>query len=438
MNNNNNILIAILAKEKNHVLPEYLACIESQTYPKSLIHLWIRTNNNKDDTAITLKRWVNRVGSKYASVHFDDSNVSTRVEDYGQHEWNAPRLNVLCAIRNESIEAAKKLNAHFFIADCDNFIAPHTLQKLADTGLPAVAPFLTCKGSGYSNYHHCADGDGYFKNCAEYGSIQTVPALHEVDVIHCTYFIRNSTLPFSRYVDGTGRYDYVILSHGLRQSNQQQYLDTREVYGCLTFAESRAEFLAQENPLPPFSPASFEPLPTEMTQVFSKMHADGEFSGVGSFKTFEPFYEKFLLEFIQRNNVKSVIDLGCGVGESFLLDNNSVIGIDCVDNNTQNQFRICFDFEAHPELIPSGDLCLIKDVFQYWPSETISKFLRYLISAKLFKYILITTHTNQTKEQRGGVVGEFKQLSPSLPPLCNFNPTVVLSKPRKGTCLIKL
>ena len=40
------VLLAILAKQMEKVLPLYLYCIESLDYPKANIILYVRTNNN--------------------------------------------------------------------------------------------------------------------------------------------------------------------------------------------------------------------------------------------------------------------------------------------------------------------------------------------------------------------------------------------------------
>ena len=44
------IVVAILAKDKAHCLPFYLQCIYNQTFPKKKTHLYIRTNDNNDNT----------------------------------------------------------------------------------------------------------------------------------------------------------------------------------------------------------------------------------------------------------------------------------------------------------------------------------------------------------------------------------------------------
>ena len=51
------ITIAILAKDKAHSLDLYLQCLESQTWPKDQTYLYIRTNNNNDQTGKVLKKY---------------------------------------------------------------------------------------------------------------------------------------------------------------------------------------------------------------------------------------------------------------------------------------------------------------------------------------------------------------------------------------------
>lgn len=114
------VTIAILAKDKAHILPLYLTCIENQTWPADKTYLYIRTNNNNDDTASILRHWVEKVHDRYACIYFDDSDVPEQVQNYGQHEWNAERFKVLGKIRQDSVHWAQEHNSHYFVVDCDN------------------------------------------------------------------------------------------------------------------------------------------------------------------------------------------------------------------------------------------------------------------------------------------------------------------------------
>lgn len=243
------VTIAILAKDKAHLLPLYLQLIEKQTYPSSKIKLYIRTNNNNDHTADVLKQWVEKVKDRYSEIYFDASNVEEAVQQYGPHEWNPLKLHVLTRLRQESIEWARARGTHYFVADCDNFIVPETLEELLKTGLPVIGPLLRNgddQSSNYANYHFVTDENGYYRYSPLYFEIlnRTIKGLIEVEVIHCTYLIRQEVLNYAMYIDGTGRYDYVMFSDGLRKSGIPQYIDNRRFYGTLTFCDTAEQFQA--------------------------------------------------------------------------------------------------------------------------------------------------------------------------------------------------
>ena len=173
-NLNDEITIAILAKNKAHCLPLYLEQIESQTYPAEKIKLYIRTNNNCDHTAALLESWMEKVKDRYSEIFYDCSDVPEPVHEYAPHEWNTLRLKVLGRLRKESVEWAQEKGTHYFVADCDNFILPETLEALYKTGLPVIGPLLKNGDdplSLYSDYHHCTDPQGYYKSCQHYYDI---------------------------------------------------------------------------------------------------------------------------------------------------------------------------------------------------------------------------------------------------------------------------
>ncbi len=241
------VTIAILAKDKAHVLPLYLDLIENQTYPAAKIKLYIRTNNNRDHTAALLEQWIEKVRDRYSEIYYDAGDVPEPVQDYSPHEWNSLKFTVLARLRQESVEWAKTRGTHYFVADCDNFIVPETLETLLDTRLPVIGPLLRNgdnPGSYYSNYHHVTDDNGYYKDSPGYFEIinQTVRGLIEVAVIHCTYLVRNEVLEYVTYNDGSGRFEYVIFSDTLRKLGIPQYIDNRRIYGKLTFCDTEAEF----------------------------------------------------------------------------------------------------------------------------------------------------------------------------------------------------
>jgi len=240
------VLLAILAKQKESVLPLYLDCIEALDYPKSAISLHVRTNNNTDRTGEILRTWLDRVGHEYAHVEYDDSDVVDEVEQYDVHEWNAVRFKVLAGIRQASLSRAVELDCDFyFTVDVDNFVRPGVLRELVRLDLPFVSPLLrhVDVANPYSNFHFRVDANGYYLDCPEYYSVleQHVRGVCEVAVAHCTYLLRTSVLPLLAYADGSDRHEYVIFSDSARRQGIPQYLDNRQVYGYLTLDEDAAE-----------------------------------------------------------------------------------------------------------------------------------------------------------------------------------------------------
>ncbi|HLW72766.1 MAG TPA: hypothetical protein VKR54_01840 [Candidatus Babeliales bacterium] len=254
------ITIAILAKNKAHTLPVYLSCIEHQTWPAHKTYLYIRTNNNTDNTAHILREWIARVGKNYAKIYFDDTDITVPVQQYGQHEWNYTRLKVLGIIRQESVDWALAHNSHYFVADCDNFIYSDVIETMMYTRMPIIAPLLRCSGKHsstyYSNYHEAIDHNGYYIPSVLYYNIldQSIKGLIEVPVVHCTYFVRREVLDKITYDDESARYEYVIFSDSARKQHIPQYIDNRRVYGHLTFTENEEELL-EEPYLNTFIPA---------------------------------------------------------------------------------------------------------------------------------------------------------------------------------------
>ena len=64
------VTIALLIKDKQTTLPDYLQCIYHQTYPKRYINLYIRTNDNKDDSETILREFIDKHGSEYKKSLF--------------------------------------------------------------------------------------------------------------------------------------------------------------------------------------------------------------------------------------------------------------------------------------------------------------------------------------------------------------------------------
>ena len=418
------VLLAILAKQKERPLPLYLNCIEGLDYPKSAIFLYVRTNNNTDRTEQILREWVERVGPSYAGVEFDAEPVAEPVEQVPPHEWNSTRFRVLGQIRNVSLQKTLEHGCDFyFVCDSDNFIRSCTLKELVALNLPIVAPFLrvTNPTHGYSNFFAKTDAAGFFAGCDEYQWItrRWVRGVVEVPVVHCTYLVRSDVIPELHYLDGSDDWEFAVFCKSAREAGIPQYLDNRQVYGYITFdPESNAtkvNVAGGESDQIGFARAELEEVdgrklsdtlqlphesPEELKRRFSEIYERqlwGPGSGVGSApdKTLE--YRTFVQQFMARNRVRSVVDLGCGEWQfSQLIDWSGVryLGVDVVPamiEKNQRDFgggNIAFEtFESLAKL-PRADLLLCKDVLQHLPNSLVKEYLAAF--RKQYKFLLIT------------------------------------------------
>lgn len=158
-------------------------------------------------------------------------------------------------------------------------------------------------------------------------------------------------------------------------------------------------------------------------------------------------YIPFLKKFIFENNIKTVVDLGCGdfvCGD--LIYNNldvSYIGYDtynCVIDYNKKLYPkynfIHLDFHKQITHIFGGDLCILKDVLQHWTLEQINFFMDYITEKKLFKYILIVNCGYQKEDNTDITCGSWRPLSCDYLPLKKYNPIHMLKYNTKECSLI--
>ena len=231
------VLVAIVLKQKERVLPLFLERIEALDYPKSSIVLYICTNSNTARTREILRQWLDRVGALYADVALEEPDPAFDMRP------NAVRDACL----GRTIDHACDF---LFTIDVDNFVIPSTLKDLVALDLPIVAPLIrdAADGSRYANYHAKIDANGYFLDTPRYDEIlhRRLTGLIEVPVVHSTYLVRADVIGRLRYEHGSGRLDYVIFSHQARLNGVPQYLDNRQLYGCLTLRDDIPEIMVPQ------------------------------------------------------------------------------------------------------------------------------------------------------------------------------------------------
>lgn len=69
------VFLTILARNKAHMLPYYLLCIDQLDYDKQLMTVYINTNNNSDDTEAILREWAIKNKNVYKEIIFESHCV---------------------------------------------------------------------------------------------------------------------------------------------------------------------------------------------------------------------------------------------------------------------------------------------------------------------------------------------------------------------------
>ena len=188
------VVIAILARSRAHILPNYLGLIEQLNYPPSSISFYIQTDHNQDNTPSLLAEWVENARGYYNDITFNTSSHISYTQSLGPSDWEEDRYIHLMKIRQNVLDHARSRNIRYvFFVDTDNFIInPNTLQVLINRKKPIVAPMLIVKEKiAYSNFWCGMTVQGYYKSAPEY--FQTLSrdrvGVFKVPMVHSTLLI---------------------------------------------------------------------------------------------------------------------------------------------------------------------------------------------------------------------------------------------------------
>jgi len=131
---------------------------------------------------------------------------------------------------------------------------------------------------------------------------------------------------------------------------------------------------------------------------------DGRFnSGSGSTQQAVEPYSKLIREYILRHGIKKVVDLGCGdfrAGKGIIQDMDiDYTGVDVVrpliaelnDTYAFASVRFCCLNIVEDDL-PTGDLYLIRQVFQHLSNDQINCVLDKIFQKKPLPHVIITEH----------------------------------------------
>jgi SAM-dependent methyltransferase len=181
---------------------------------------------------------------------------------------------------------------------------------------------------------------------------------------------------------------------------------------------------------------------------FVEIYSNDEWSGgsgEGSFDFQTKGYQGFLQNFISKNNIKSVVDMGCGDWQfSQYIDWSGVRyqGYDVVPSvvtSNANNFsaaNISFTlYSGDPNDLPSGDLLIVKDVLQHLSNQSVLDVTNCLFK---YKYALLTNCINPKGKTINEDIntGDFRYLDLRLAPF-SLNAVPIYSFKKRDNNLLE-
>jgi SAM-dependent methyltransferase len=173
----------------------------------------------------------------------------------------------------------------------------------------------------------------------------------------------------------------------------------------------------------------------EIRDRFESIYANdawGGGSGSGSQYKNVIEYVNFLSNFMNFNDVKSVVDFGCGdwsFSQYINWSNIEYTGLDVssfiIERNKKLYEKNNIKFLQFQDVaqIRGGDLIIIKDVFQHLSNKLISLYLDHF--KKMFRYLLVTNDDFPDSSTNSEInLGEWRALRLDLPPFNETTATV--------------
>jgi SAM-dependent methyltransferase len=163
-----------------------------------------------------------------------------------------------------------------------------------------------------------------------------------------------------------------------------------------------------------------------MGEAFALAYKTGQWhhgSGSGSSPANTRAYRAFLARFMRANQVRSVLDIGCGDWQfSRLIDWTGIAytGLDVVpavlERNWTRYWKPGIRFECGDVLngwhLPAADLVLVKDLLQHWPDTAVRELGRRLAGRRA----LLTYDLRHGGEHQDTVPGGYRPLDLARPP----------------------
>ncbi|XP_071636841.1 glycosyltransferase 25 family member isoform X1 [Temnothorax longispinosus] len=252
------VLISVLVRNKAHTLPYFLSLLERQDYPKKRISLWIRSDNNVDNSIKILNKWISTRSEMYHSLNVDLNASSTGFEDEKSiANWSPRRFAHVIDLREQALDYARKIWADFiWMLDADVFLTnPSTIRNLVHKRHTVVAPLLRSDGM-YSNFWAGMTAEHYYLRTELYEPIlfREKIGCHDVPMIHSAVFIdlrrRYSdrlTYKAEKLTGYDGPVDDIItFAIGANKSDVPLFVCNDDVYGFVMVPLENDETIAED------------------------------------------------------------------------------------------------------------------------------------------------------------------------------------------------
>lgn len=253
------VMIAILVRNKAHVLPWFFGHLENLNYPKDRVSIWIRSDHNKDDTARILTEWTEFYKDIYHNIDIEiDTNTQEYEDAEGPLHWSEERFDRVISLREEALQTARKVWADYlFMLDADVILEnPDTLTLLIDAKQPIVAPMLNASiGETYSNFWGAMDESGYYKRAPGYFEILEREKLgvFQVPMVHSAVLMDMHLLVSDKftYQEPPGyegpHDDIIIFGLNIRDVGMVMHIMNSEYFGIVMVPLEKHNTLEQES-----------------------------------------------------------------------------------------------------------------------------------------------------------------------------------------------
>lgn len=253
------VMIAILVRNKAHILPWFFGHLEKLNYPKNRISFWIRSDHNEDDSARMLREWVD--ANKNVYHHIDlviEDNKDKYEDEIGPLHWSTKRFDKVIALRESALQAARHAWADYlFMLDADVVLENrNTLTQLIDAKQPIIAPMLNASiGETYSNFWGGMDEMGYYKRAPGYFDILERKRLgvFEVPMVHTAllldmHLMESDSFTYNKPEGYDGPHDDIIIfGLNVRKAGMVMHIMNTEYFGIVMVPLESHNTLEQES-----------------------------------------------------------------------------------------------------------------------------------------------------------------------------------------------